>query len=43
VEPGSRARVGFVLNRQVGIEAGIRFALREGGRTTGAGVVLEVK
>ena len=42
VMPGDRAEVGFVLHRPVGIEPGVRFALREGGRTVGAGVVTDV-
>ena len=37
--PGARAEVDLVLDRPVAIEAGVRFALREGGRTIGAGVV----
>ena len=43
VNPGDRARVAFALARPVGIETGVRFALREGGRTVGAGVVTQVK
>ncbi|HEY4223912.1 MAG TPA: elongation factor Tu, partial [Myxococcota bacterium] len=35
VFPGDRARVRFALDREVGFEAGMRFALREGGRTVG--------
>ena len=42
VEPGARARVGFALGHPTGIEPGMRFALREGGRTIGAGVVTVV-
>jgi elongation factor Tu len=42
VQPGDRARVAFQLLRAVGIEPGMRFALREGSRTVGAGVVLTV-
>jgi elongation factor Tu len=42
VEPGSRAHVSFHLGRAVGIRAGMRFALREGSRTIGAGYVTEV-
>ncbi|HKP57382.1 MAG TPA: elongation factor Tu [Polyangiales bacterium] len=41
--PGERARVGFELGRPVAIESGMRFAMREGGRTVGAGLVIEVK
>ncbi len=40
--PGSHARVGFELGRAVGIRPGMRFALREGGRTVGAGYVTGV-
>jgi len=42
VEPGGRAHVGFRLGRPTGIEPGMRFALREGGRTIGAGIVTGV-
>ena len=42
IAPGDRATVGFELHRAVGIEPGMRFAVREGGRTVGAGVVVEV-
>ena len=43
IEPGGRARVEFRLGRPTGIEPGMRFALREGGHTIGAGVVMAVK
>ena len=42
VLPGARAEIGFALHKPVGIEAGMRFALREGGKTVGAGIVTEV-
>ncbi|MFO0598859.1 MAG: elongation factor Tu [Myxococcaceae bacterium] len=42
VTPGERAVVGFTLQRAVGVEKGMRFALREGGRTVGAGIVTAV-
>ena len=42
VAPGDRATVRFELHRAVGIEPGMRFAVREGGKTVGAGVVLDV-
>jgi elongation factor Tu len=42
VEPGAHAHVAFRLGRPIGIEPGMRFALREGGRTIGAGVVTAV-
>jgi elongation factor Tu len=40
--PGARAEVELLLDRPVALEAGVRFALREGGRTIGAGVVTSV-
>jgi elongation factor Tu len=43
VEPGARAKVRFTLQKAVGLEAGMRFALREGGKTVGAGVVVAVR
>jgi elongation factor Tu len=42
VEPGARTRVAFELGRPTGLEPGMRLALREGGRTIGAGVVTQV-
>jgi elongation factor Tu len=42
VHPGDRADVSFTLAKPVGLEKGVRFAIREGGRTVGAGVVTEV-
>jgi elongation factor Tu len=42
VKPGDRATVRFELLKPVGVEPGMRFAVREGGRTVGAGVVLDV-
>ncbi len=41
-QPGGRAQVNFVLVRPVAMEPGMRFAVREGGRTVGAGRVLVV-
>jgi elongation factor Tu len=43
VQPGGRARVSFRLQHAVGIEPGMRFALREGRKTVGAGIVLAVE
>jgi elongation factor Tu len=40
--PGARAEVGFALARAIALEPGVRFALREGRRTIGAGVVTQV-
>ena len=42
VRPGDQADIRFDLAKPVGIEAGVRFAIREGGKTVGAGVVTEV-
>ncbi len=42
VEPGGRAQVRFTLKRPVPLEAGMRFAIREGGKTVGAGAVTTV-
>ena len=41
--PGDNAEVGLVLDKPVGTEPGMRFAVREGGKTVGAGVVLSVE
>ena len=40
--PGDRAEVDFELGQPVALEAGMRFAMREGGRTVGAGIVSRV-
>ena len=40
--PGARSEVDLALDRPVAIEPGVRFALREGGRTIGAGVITSV-
>jgi elongation factor Tu len=40
--PGAHAVVELALDKPVALEAGIRFALREGGRTIGAGVITNV-
>ena len=42
VMPGDNARVEVSLDKAIAVEAGSRFALREGGRTVGSGVVSEV-
>ena len=42
VTPGDRAEITFNLQKPVACEPGMRFAIREGGKTVGAGVVLEV-
>jgi elongation factor Tu len=42
VMPGDNARVEVRLDRPIALEAGSRFAVREGGKTVGSGVVAEV-
>lgn len=43
LRPGERGSVRFSLDKPIAVEAGMRFAMREGGRTIGAGVVLAVR
>jgi elongation factor Tu len=43
VAPGDHAEVRFVVDRPVAVEPGMRFTLREGGRTIGAGIVIDVE
>jgi|TARA_B110000259_G_scaffold111257_1_gene127119 elongation factor Tu len=43
VMPGDRVKMEVELIQPIAIENGMRFAIREGGRTVGAGVVLEIK
>ena len=42
VDPGAQAQISFELNKPVAIENGMRFAMREGRKTVGAGIVTEV-
>jgi elongation factor Tu len=42
VAPGDQAEIGFDLKKPVGLEKGVRFAIREGGKTVGAGLVTAV-
>jgi len=42
VMPGDNARIEGTLITPVAMEVGLRFAIREGGRTIGAGVVTEI-
>jgi elongation factor Tu len=42
VAPGDNARVEVGLDKPIAIEPGSRFALREGGRTVGSGVVTQM-
>ncbi len=43
VEPGDRATIRFQLARPTAFEPGMRFVLREGGKTIGAGVVTSAR
>jgi elongation factor Tu len=43
INPGDHAQVSIELTKPVGIEPGMRFAVREGSKTVGAGVVLSVE
>ncbi|TDA68577.1 MAG: elongation factor Tu [Clostridia bacterium] len=43
VMPGDNVRMGIKLITPIAIEEGLRFAIREGGRTVGAGVVTAIK
>lgn len=40
--PGDHAEVGLELQKPVGMEPGMRFAVREGSKTVGAGIILSV-
>ena len=42
VMPGDRIKMTAELIAPIAIESGMRFAIREGGRTIGAGVVSEI-
>ena len=42
LHPGERASVRFRLGTPIAVEPGMRFAMREGGRTIGAGVIRRV-
>jgi len=41
--PGSQISLTFELLKPVGIEKGMSFAIREGGKTVGAGIVIDVE
>ncbi|WP_246043130.1 EF-Tu/IF-2/RF-3 family GTPase, partial [Fodinibius saliphilus] len=43
VMPGDNVTMDVTLIQPVAMEEGLRFAIREGGRTVGAGVVTEIK
>ncbi len=42
INPGDHAQVSIELQKPVGMEPGMRFAVREGSKTVGAGVILSV-
>jgi len=42
VLPGDNVDINVVLISPIAIEKGLRFAIREGGKTIGAGVVTDV-
>ncbi|MSP22516.1 MAG: elongation factor Tu, partial [Dehalococcoidia bacterium] len=42
VMPGDNVTLNIELGTPIAIEDGLRFAIREGGRTVGAGVVTKV-
>ena len=42
VNPGEQAEIGFELQKPVGIDRDVRFVIREGGKTVGAGLVTAV-
>jgi elongation factor Tu len=42
VMPGENVRVKATLGYPIALEEGVRFAIREGGRTIGAGVVTKI-
>ncbi|MDD2772647.1 MAG: elongation factor Tu, partial [Elusimicrobiales bacterium] len=42
IMPGDNAEMTITLMTPIAMETGLRFAIREGGHTVGAGVVTEV-
>jgi len=42
VMPGDNVSVNVELQKSVAMEKGLKFAIREGGRTIGSGIVVEV-
>jgi elongation factor Tu len=42
VMPGDHVNLTVELNTPIAMEKGLRFAIREGGRTVGAGTVTEI-
>ena len=41
--PGDNVEMSVELITPIAIEKGLRFAIREGGRTVGSGVVIEIE
>ena len=42
VMPGDNTQVEVTLNNPIAMEKGLRFAIREGGRTVGSGTVSDI-
>jgi elongation factor Tu len=42
VMPGDNVRIKVDLISEIAMEEGLRFAIREGGRTVGAGIVTKI-
>jgi elongation factor Tu len=42
VMPGDNIKMNVTLGQPVAMEEGLRFAIREGGRTVGAGVITKI-
>ena len=42
VMPGDNVKISVALIAPIAMEEGVRFAIREGGRTVGAGVVTKI-
>lgn len=42
VMPGDKVKLKIILGKQIALDPGTRFAIREGGRTVGAGVVIKI-
>ncbi|NOX90253.1 MAG: elongation factor Tu, partial [Calditrichaeota bacterium] len=42
VMPGDNVTIDVELHKEIALEKELRFAIREGGRTVGAGVVTEI-
>jgi elongation factor Tu len=40
--PGDRLEVNGALTKPIAMDLGLRFAIREGGRTVGAGTITEI-